>query len=78
MNIPLLSYLVHLIEEVLKEDGPVIAKAAEQTAIETAEQDPKVQAVTAASVVLLEAAQNLKTAVNEHPDAPVVTTPPAA
>ncbi len=78
MNIPLLSYLVHLIEEVLKEDGPVIAKAATEAAIETAEQDPKVAAVTEASSLLLASAQNLKTAISEHPDAPVVTPAPAA
>ncbi len=77
MNIPLLSYLVHLIEEVLKSDGPVVAKAAGQAAataaVASAESDPKVQAVTAASIALAQAAQNLKAAVNEHPDAPIVT-----
>ncbi len=73
MNIPLLSYLVHLIEEVLKTDGPVVAQAAETAAIASVESDPKVQAVTAASVALLDAAKTLKEAVNEHPDAPTVT-----
>ncbi len=72
MNIPLLSYLVNLIEEVLKTDGPVVAKAATAAAVASAESDPKVQAVTAASVVLLQAAQDLKTAVNDHPDAPEI------
>ncbi len=76
MNIPLLSYLVHLIEEVLKKDAPVIGQAAATAAIETAEQDPKVQAVTVASVALLDAAKNLKEAVNEHPDAPTVMPSP--
>ncbi len=76
MNIPLLSYLVHLIEEIMKTDGPVVAKAAGEAAataaIASAESDPKVQAVTAASLALMTAAQNLKTAVNEHPDAPAI------
>lgn len=59
MNIPLLSHLVHLIEEILKAEVPVI----ETAAIQSAKEDPKVQAVTA----LLEAAQNLKTVVNTNP-----------
>ncbi len=79
MNIPLLSYLVNLIEEVLKSDGPAIGKAvgtaAAETAIASAESDPKVQAVTMASVALLDAAQRMKAAVNEHPDAPVIEKP---
>lgn len=70
MNIPLLSYLVNLIEEVLKTSGPAVGKAAAEAAVTTAESDPKVQAVTDASVALLTAAQSLKTAVNNHPDAP--------
>ncbi len=72
MNIPLLSYLVHLIEEVLKKDAPVVGEAVAAAAVTSVESDPKVQAVTAASVALLEAAQTLKTAVDEHPDAPVI------
>ncbi len=72
MNIPLLSYLVHLIEEIMKTDAPVIEKAATAAAIQTAEADPKVQAVQAASLALAQAAQELKTAVNEHPDAPSI------
>ena len=72
MNIPLLSYLVNLIEEVLKQDAPAAGKVAGIAALASAESDPKVQAVTAASVVLLQAAQELKTAVNEHPDAPEI------
>ncbi len=71
-NIPLISYLVHLIEEVLKTEAPIVGKAAEAAAIETAEQDPKVQAITAGLVVLAQANQTLKTAVNEHPDAPEI------
>ncbi len=76
MNIPLLSYLVNLIEEVLKTDGPPVAKAvgtaAASAAIAGAESDPKVQAVTMASVALLDAAQRMKAAVNDHPDAPEI------
>lgn len=64
MNIPLLTHLVHLIELILETDAPVAAKVAETAAIQTAEQDPKVQAVQAASVALLDAAKNLKAAVN--------------
>lgn len=48
-----------------------VTQAAAGAAIATAEQDPKVQAVTAASVALLAAAQNLKAAINPPP-------PPAA
>ncbi len=77
MNIPLLTYLVHLIEEVLKTDAPIVEQAAVSAAVETAEQDPKVQAVTAASIALLQAAQTLKAAAADHPDAPTIT-PPAA
>ncbi len=72
MNIPLLSYLVHLIEEVLSAEAPAVGKAAATAAVETAEKDPKVQAVTAASVALMDAAKNFKEAVNDHPDAPVI------
>lgn len=62
MNIPLLTQLVHLIEEIVKSEAPVVAGAATKAALQSAESDPKVQAVTAASLVLLEAAQNLKAA----------------
>lgn len=72
MNIPLLSYLVHLIEEVLKTDGPEVGKAVASAAVASVESDPKVQAVTAASVALLVATRDLKAAVNEHPDAPEI------
>jgi hypothetical protein len=76
MNIPLLSYLVNLIEEMLKKDGPVVAqsvgKAAATAAIASAASDPKVQAITAASVAFLAATQDLKAAVNDHPDAPEI------
>lgn len=80
MKIPLLTFLVNLIEEVLKADAPAVGKAAgqaaAQAAIASAESDPKVQAITTASAGLLTAAQNLKTVLNEHPDAPTVTPPP--
>lgn len=64
MNIPLLTQLVHLIEEVLKADAPIAGKAAADAALARAEQDSKVQAVQAASITLLEAAKNLKAVVN--------------
>lgn len=71
MNIPLLTQLVHLIEEILKADTPVMEKAVTEAAVHSVESDPKVQAVQAASVALLAAAQNLKTVVNTSPDVPV-------
>lgn len=68
MTIPVLTQLIELIEEMLKAHGEAVAKAAEvaatEAAVSTIEQDPKVQAVTAASYALLEAAQGLKTALN--------------
>ncbi len=64
MNLSLLKHLVSLIEEIFKADAPVIEKAAVAGAVASAEQDPKVQAITDASVALLAAAQNLKQAVN--------------
>ena len=73
MNIPLLSYLVNLIEELLKKDGPVVAQSAGAAALASAESDPKVQGIMVASTALLAATQNLKTAVNAHPDAPEIT-----
>lgn len=66
MNIPVLTQLVYLIEELLKAHGPTVVKAAGEAAataaVASVETDPKVQAVTAASVALLNAAQVLKTA----------------
>lgn len=70
MNIPLLTQMVHLIEEILKSEAPAMGKAAEEAAIVTAEQDPKVQAVQAASIALLSAAQDLKAAANPPPASP--------
>jgi hypothetical protein len=58
MNIPLLTKLAHLIEEIFKAEAPV----AENIAITTVESDPKVQAVTAASLAMLQAAKDLKAA----------------
>lgn len=69
MNLPLLGKLAHLIEEILKSEVPIMEKAAVATAVGAAESDPKVQAITAASVALLSAAQNLKTAA-QTPNAP--------
>jgi hypothetical protein len=62
-NISLLTKLAHLIEEILKAETPV----AENVALQTASNDPKVQAVVVASSVLLEAAKNLKTATDQVP-----------
>jgi len=71
MNIPLLSYLVHLIEEVLTKEAPIAGAAA----IASAESDPKVQAITTASVAVLAATKNLKDAVNDHPNTPEISAP---
>ncbi len=67
MNIPLLTQLVHLIEEVLKSEGAAAGQAAAQAAVGTMETDPKVQAVTEASMALMAAAQKLKAAANPPP-----------
>ncbi len=67
MNIPLLTQLAHLIEEILKADAPAVGKAAGEAALASAEADPKVQAVTLASSALLSAAIDLKAAVNTPP-----------
>jgi hypothetical protein len=64
MNVPLLTKLMHLIEEIMKSEVPVVTTAA----VETAESDPKVQAITAASVALLSATQDMKAAINAPPD----------
>lgn len=68
MNIPLLTQLAHLIEEILKADAPVMEKTVITAAISTAEQDPKVQAVQAASIALLTAAHDLKAATQTSAD----------
>jgi hypothetical protein len=60
MNIPLLTKLVHLIEEILRSEVPVV----EEAAVQTAESDPKIQAVTAASVALLAATKDMRAAVD--------------
>jgi len=73
MNIPLITHLLNLIEEIFKADAPVVEKAVTEAAITTVETDPKVQAITAASAALVSAAQNLKTAVQ---DTPSPTPPP--
>ncbi len=78
MKLPMLTYLVHLIEEIFKADAPVVAEAAAGAAAATVEQDPKVQAITAASVALLTAANSLKAAMTNHPEAPVVSPPAVA
>jgi hypothetical protein len=68
MNIPLLTKLAHLIEEIFTAEAPV----AENIAIATVESDPKVQAVTAASLAMLQAARELKAATSavEVPEQP--------
>lgn len=67
MNVPLLTELVNFIEGVFKHTAPTVATAVEQAAagaaVAAAESDPKVQAVTAASVALLAAAKELKGAI---------------
>ncbi len=68
MNVKLLSELVSFIEGLFKHTAPVVVQAAEGAAIESAEADPKVAAVTAAAVGLLAATQTLKTAIAAHPD----------
>ena len=74
MNVPLLHYLINLIEEVLKVEVPVVEKVAVETAVSTAESDPKAQAVVAASIAVLSATQGLKAALGPPPPPP----PPAA
>lgn len=71
MNLPVISQLVELIEEIFKAHGTEVVKVAEQAAIGAAvssvEADPKVEAVTEASVALLAAAQSLKSAIQTAP-----------
>lgn len=71
MNVHLLSELVDFIEGLFKHTAPVVVTAVEQAAagaaVAAAESDPKVQAVTAASVALLTAAKSLKAAINTPP-----------
>lgn len=69
MNVKLLSELVNFIEGLFKHTAPIVLQAAEGAAVASAESDPKVAAVTEASVALLAAAQTLKTAIAQHPDA---------
>ncbi len=85
MNVPVISQLVSLIEEIFKAHGQQVATAAGEAAgaaaVGVAEADPKVAAATEAAVALLAAAQNLKAALEAHPEAaaaaPVVVPPPA-
>lgn len=70
MNLPVISQLVALIEEIFKMHGTEVVQVAEEVGIETAEKDPQVQAVTDASVALVTAAKTLKTAIETAP--PVV------
>lgn len=78
MNLKLLLSLVSFIEGLFKHTAPVVVQAAEGAAIESAESDPKVAAVTAAAVGLLAATQTLKTAIAQHPDAPTTEEKPAS
>lgn len=63
--------LVSFIEGIFKHTAPVVVQATEQAAataaITTAEQDPRTQAVVAGSVALLQAAQQLKAAIQTPP-----------
>jgi hypothetical protein len=68
MKLKLLSELATFIEALFTHAAPVVAQAAAGAAVASAESDPKVQAVTEASVALLAAAQSLKAAVANHPD----------
>ncbi len=77
-KIPLLKYLVHLIAEILTTEAPVAGQAAGMAALASVETDPKVQAITAAIPAVLAATQALKVAIDDHPDAPVITPAPAA
>ena len=81
MNIPVLSALVAFIEGIFKHTAPAVTTAVEQAAVgaavESAEQDPKVAAVTAASVALLTAAKGLKTAIDESKATPAPDAPKA-
>lgn len=74
MNIPLITHLITLIEEIFKAHGKEVVEAAGEAAagaaIQTAEADPKVAAVTEASVALLAAAQSLKAAIDARQSAP--------
>jgi len=71
MNLPVISQLVALIEEIFKTHGTEVVKVAEQAAVGAAvssvEADPKVQAVTEASMALLDAAKTLKSAISTAP-----------
>ncbi len=79
MNLPVISQLVSLIEEIFKAHGTEVVKVAEQAAVSaavsTAESDPKVQAVTEASIALLAAAQTLKAALKTAPPIASVNAP---
>ncbi len=76
MNVPVISQLITLIEEIFKAHGQQVATAAGEAAataaIATAETDPKVMAVTEASLALLAAAQNMKAVIDAHPEAAAV------
>jgi hypothetical protein len=64
MKIPILEKLAHFIVSLMESEAPVVGKAAASAALATAESDPKVQAVTEASVAFLAAAKDLKAAAN--------------
>lgn len=68
MNLNLLKFIVELIEGVFKHTAPAVAAAAKDAAVASVESDPKVQAVTEASIALLAATQSLKSAIAAHPD----------
>lgn len=77
MNIPLLSQLAHLIEEILRTDAPIAEDAIAAAALASVEQDPKVQAVQTATIALMTAAKDMKAAVAEHPAYPAnLQSPP--
>lgn len=80
MNVPVISQLISLIEEIFKAHGQQVATAAGEAAagaaIATAESDPKVAAATEAAVALLAAAQNMKAIMEAHPEASAVALTP--
>lgn len=69
MNVPVLAALVEFIEGIFVHTAPTVVTAVEQAAagaaLASVQQDPKVQAVEIASVALLTAAKDLKSAIAE-------------
>lgn len=66
--------LVTFIEGIFKHTAPVVEQTAEQAAVASAEQsvatDPRAQAIAASTVALLQAAQQVKAAIQTPPTPP--------